>query len=643
MYTVGVRVVGLAACVILFLFGAEAQEADADSLGALTVLDPVEISGTWLTSHGTGSYSAQVDSLSLSQFKSTSLSHLLQSHQGIYMKDYGPGMLSSVSMRGTSANHTSLLWNGLPVNYPSLGQADFSLIPVFFVDQVNVFYGGVSPLAGSGAIGGAIAISDVVDRDKNSVTLTGEGGSFGTTFSGIKGRYSGEKAGLSLGIFQRKSENNFTYVNKARAGQPLERQNHGAYQMYGYKAGAFWRPLEKGTLSFSGWFTDAQREIIPPYTVPFATDEQDDSSLRLSLAYSHIFSGKLKLETTLGRVSDLIRFNGLSSVTRQNMWNTTIEWWMNPKIQTRAGVLVNRIQADIAEYGDDITDQRNEFYWLTNWFATEMLDLSFNLRRGVTEGTSAPLSPSVGANYQFFKNKRSFLTARALVSGSYRVPTLNDKYWNPGGDPLLLPESGWNAEAGVDYKVTLGIHSISLSATAFGHWIDDWILWLPQTGGFWAPQNVRNVFSRGTDFSAEVVSSIGRLRLSNQINYKWVASEIKKGYPGDEGNIGNQLPYVPRHQGNWTLSAAAGKWQTISTWGLFGRRFTLADNDVRLASYLLWDMALERSFTIKSHDANFNFNISNLFNTSYENLQYRPMPGRAFSLQLNFTFNQNRK
>ena len=30
-----------------------------------------------------------------------------------------------------------------------------------------------------------------------------------------------------------------------------------------------------------------------------------------------------------------------------------------------------------------------------------------------------------------------------------RMPTLNDRFWRPGGDPDLRPERGWNADAGL--------------------------------------------------------------------------------------------------------------------------------------------------------------------------------------------------
>ena len=55
MYAVGIRVVGLVACVILFLFGAKGQEVAADSIRMGKILAPVEVSATRLDGYSNAS------------------------------------------------------------------------------------------------------------------------------------------------------------------------------------------------------------------------------------------------------------------------------------------------------------------------------------------------------------------------------------------------------------------------------------------------------------------------------------------------------------------------------------------------------------------------------------------------------------
>jgi len=229
------------------------------------------------------------------------------------------------------------------------------------------------------------------------------------------------------------------------------------------------------------------------------------------------------------------------------------------------------------------------------------------------------------------------------LSRSYRVPTLNDRYWSPGGNPRLRPEQGWNAESGIDWQITAGAHHVEVSLTAFSHWIGDWILWLPQAEGYWSPANVRNVHSQGTEVSLRHLWQAGSWKLSNRVNYKMTSSRIQKGFSGDDSSIGNQLPYVPLHQGSWVAGGEVGRWNITSSVSFYGARYTLVDNDVKLAAYTLWDVQLQRSFGVRQSLFAAGLRVDNVLGARYENLQYRPMPGRSISFQLNYTLNQNTK
>ncbi len=643
MYAVGIRVVGLVACVILFLCRANGQAVSADSLGQASILPPVEINSSWLHSYGVGGHAEVIDSLELVQQQTSSLGQLLQQAQAIYLKEYGPGMLSSISLRGTSASQTALLWNGLPVNFPSLGQADFSLIPAYFVDDAEVFYGGVSPLAGAGAIGGAVAINDLPPIAQQTLNITQELASFGTFFSGIKAGFSGKRAGVSLAAFHRQSANDFTFKNLSKAGQPIERQAHGAFSGDGWKSGAFWKPWKKGRFDFHGWFTQFEREIIPPYTIPDGIDIQDDHSLRLSLGYQHQFQSFLKWDSRVGRIEDFIQFNGLASSTTQYMWMNSIEWMPAPSLQVRVGALVNNIKADVPAYGSNLSEWRSEIYLMANWFITPNWVLNANTRQGTVAGSLNPLSPSLGSELSLMKNSKASLIWSAQFSRSFRVPTLNDRYWSPGGNLMLQPEQGWNASSGLSYSAAFGHHVISTSLTGFGHWINDWILWLPQTEGYWSPVNVRNVHSRGVEFSAKHSVKVGEWTFSDRFDYKLTVARVEQGYSGDDAYIGNQLPFVPSHQAGLNLNAAMMKWHVNSSVAVTGSRFTLVDNDVLLDPYATWDAEVGRQFNLKQSLFAASFKVSNLLNTRYENLPFRPMPGRSYSFRLNYALNKNRE
>jgi vitamin B12 transporter len=94
----------------------------------------------------------------------------------------GPGGVTSVFMRGTNANHTKVLIDGIDVSDPSNPARVFDLGQLLTSDvqQIEVLRGPQSGLYGADALGGVISI--ITKKGEGPPRATGmiEGGSFGT-------------------------------------------------------------------------------------------------------------------------------------------------------------------------------------------------------------------------------------------------------------------------------------------------------------------------------------------------------------------------------------------------------------------------------------------------------------------------------
>jgi len=111
----------------------------------------------------------------------------------------GPGGQTSVFIWGTNSNHVKVLIDGIDVSDPSNpnGSFDFGQLLTGDIARIEILRGPQSGLYGSDAIGGVISITTKSGSGPPKLTLSTEGGSFGTT---------NERASLSG------SQSNFNYV-----------------------------------------------------------------------------------------------------------------------------------------------------------------------------------------------------------------------------------------------------------------------------------------------------------------------------------------------------------------------------------------------------------------------------------------------
>src|SRR5690606_17384690 len=71
-----------------------------------------------------------------------SLTSLLNYNSVIYFKENGYGMVSSPAFRGTTAQHTAVIWNGVNINSQTSGQTDFNTVMTSGLDYISVQSGG---------------------------------------------------------------------------------------------------------------------------------------------------------------------------------------------------------------------------------------------------------------------------------------------------------------------------------------------------------------------------------------------------------------------------------------------------------------------------------------------------------------------
>ena len=222
--------IGWCVCFILCGMGAEAQKKDPVAMyGVIDTVQVVSQRVRHANEASAGAKVSRIDPEIMRANKTRSLAELLTDYTAIYIKSLGMGALSTASFRGASPSQTRVNWNGINITPPMSGTFDFSQIPVFFTDNVSLYYGSSHVKNGTGAIGGSVNL--FTDPDWNtgvSGKVLGEYGSYGTYTTGAQVNTGGQKSSFKTRLYYQHSDNNYTYLNKILTNEPFREKRQDA-------------------------------------------------------------------------------------------------------------------------------------------------------------------------------------------------------------------------------------------------------------------------------------------------------------------------------------------------------------------------------------------------------------------------------
>lgn len=581
-----------------------------------------------------------IDSATLASFRSANLAELLAQHSQFFIKSYGPGNLATISSRGTGAGHTAVLWNGFNLQGPMLGQCDFSLFPMNFADEVLVQYGGAGALFGSGAVGGAVYLNSPARYGQGlSATLSSTAGSFSRYQQSAGLQYSSRRFISSLKLFNLTAKNDFPFLNTALEGIPKRRQQNAQVMQRGILQENHFKFGDGQQLNLRIWIQGNERGVPPVMTAGESEASLRTRFCRLSSEWKKVgehatwflrsayFNEMQEYRDLLSGEFSHTRFQ--TSITEAE---TNIYLAKNHLLNFGVNNTFNR--AVSAGYADIPRQNRTSLftsYKLTGrwWKGT------LSLREELVDGRPVPLAPSAGWEGTPLKG----VSVKGNISRNYRLPTFNDLHWNPGGNPDLLPESGWSEEVTLAFRRTVRSFKTEVSGTIYNSRIRNWILWLPGAG-YWSPQNIQLVWARGMESTFKLDKEAGDLKLSLSLMYSYVVSTNEKSKSLNDASLGKQLIYVPLYSGQGSLALTYKKFHLSYVHTYTGNRFTSADNAAYIKGYQLGNLSLSKTFLMQRLKGTASLRINNLWNTSYQAVQWQAMPLRYAELGVSFFFHK---
>lgn len=595
-----------------------------------------------------GLYVQRTDSALLSAYRFQTLADLLALQAPVQFKSYGPGQLTTIGLRGTSANHTAVLWNGVNINQPTLGQTDFSTLPAGGFDQVLLQYGSAASCVGTDAVGGSILLGNSPQFDQNKLSATA--GLRIAPFNGYQTqaglRWSGSLAkGWQLATRSHFYGGMFRYqpAYREREGYPID-MSETAQQ--GLMQDVFIRKNPHQQLNLNIWLSDNKLTLAP----------NDSISREVTRTRAYRFLATYTLNTWLlraGFIRDGIDYGkgrGFETDPSRSLTDRFISriereftrrfGSVDRLLTLRTGGEWVHYRAHVDGYGPGLLrENRADLFALFRYQHNARLVIGLNLRQAFVTRFNPPLTPSLGVDYRLVDRMRWRLDTRANIARSYRVPTLNERYWLHLGNPDIRPENGFAQELGLTWTHLAASGQpplATISLTAFRNRVRDWTYWNPDQD--YRVENLQQVLAQGLEAQARLARTIGRWQLGVFGQYAYTHSVQERVYaPSALAVVGKQLIYLPLHTASATLFVQYKTHRLTLLWQGVDRRPYTFDNSQYLPGYQTVGLLAETRVQLGSWRGRLVGQVDNLFDALVLTVKRNAAPGRTLALTLLLT------
>ena len=563
-----------------------------------------------------------------------SISSVLEESSHAHIRSYGPGRLSTISMKGASPQQTPIIYQGFNLQNPTLGLTDLSIYSGFLFDQVSI---GSSPgtMFGSGVFNNAVHLSNEGSKT-HTIQYQSRIGSLNQMFHGMSFQRNGTKFTSIFKGYIDSGKNQFEYTGR---GGEVKRLNHARHRQFGFFTSHTHQINVQTALHFFATHLDAYRDIPPTRFQARSESTEIDYSSKIGLVITKgIKNGILTfrsawMDDKVNYSDPLIPINSKnhgqslqSAVRLSQRFGPTSEGMIQAEWTHQKGKSSNHIQlasrnqyAFVAALKKKIVHQRGTVglsaRFQSDEFAGNELLPHFELQLNLTPSTSI-----------FYQIQRTF-----------RLPSLDDLFWSPGGNPGLKPESGWHYELGT--QCLTGTQTLTSKWKASGYFrsINNWILWRPVDNYIWSPENIASVKSRGIELSYDITYR-RRNHSIQAILFYTLQDAIEKHHNSSfQNRDGNQLIYMPRHQLKLNIFYKADLWQIGMHHRMVSKSYSDPLNERVVPKYQIGTFSIQKTWLLKTNEIQTGLKMDNIWDEDYEVISNYPMPGRT----IHFTFKLN--
>jgi iron complex outermembrane receptor protein len=586
----------------------------------------------------------------INNFQHTSLQQLLEMHTNIFVKNYGISTLSTISIRGSSAAQTQVNWHGVNINNATTGLTDFSNLAVSLFDNIDIQY---SSSFKNSSLSGSVNLDDnkPVFRKyfKTKFALGYESLQNVSALASVL--YSDQVVYNKTKITVSNAQNLYSFYNEDKA--VMESTKHAKSNQIGVMNDFAVNIRSKHVLSVYSWLQHTQREIPATTFEQFSAKKEFISSFKNIIEFQPKGTDYFSTSSSLATLFDFYTYEDSTVRIKSNAYTFTLPYsqtvnfkfnrynYLYFKLMGRSSFLLNQSNADIHTIGFNAAFTRENIL--------QRISIKLLIQKEFSNIFSLPFVYSISSKVKI----KYGLEVYANFSTNYRMPTLNELYYNPGGNIDLKPETSKNIESGFHYIKQYHQHTLFVSSAFYKRKVDQWIAWYGNA--ILTPHNIQQVESKGLEMNLNYDVVLKKYQkpvagfdiliaskypsyttFKSSILYAYTLSTTKQSAIINDYSIGKQIPYVPRYQFKMSVGFQHKNTEMHFVQTYTGYRFVTTDESQYLKPYATSNFWASYHYRFQALKGAINIRFNNILNKSYQSIVGRVMPGRNGTI--GFTF-----